>query len=393
MHGQITIFISMLSKYFIFFTFLILIIFPPFVFVNLIPSSFRSVLFFIFLCILIIRLFSILTIKLSEVLLRYWIHFLFLFIYLIIIIIRSLLFNFDFLISFGYYLIFLSATFFHILFFHSEKNFIKQFINYYIFFFKIICISIILNFLCNLFFSINISILSTLFSSENYEYNVSILGISIDKFFGTINVSRNFFYFIEPVFTSIFFILNIFFISECLNTKEKNRFLIINLIAGILTFSFLFFVLLILVFFLKSIFKFKIKQIILVVPIALLLAFLIFSIFDSSSILERSIRFQSAFEEISTMKFIDYIFGFGYLKEYSLDRGFSAGILNLLLEAGGIIYLIFLYFLFSLSNSRLLFFICFISLFVFEPNKFPFFWISFTLSSYVFKSKFKLSNF
>jgi hypothetical protein len=383
----------MLNKYFLIFTFLILLIFPPFVFVNLIPSIFRSILFFIFLCILIIKEFSILKIKFSEVLSRYWTHFLFLFIYLIIIIIRSFIFNFDFLISFGYYLIFLSATLFHIIIFHSEKKIVKKFIKYYIFFFKIICIFIILNFLCNLFFSINIGFLSTLFSNENYEYNVSIFGISINKFFGPINVSRNFFYFIEPVFASIFFIFNIFFISECLNTKEKNHFLMINLIAGILTFSFLFFVLLILVFFLKSISKFKIKQIFLGVPIALLLAFLIFSIFDSSSILERSIRFQAAFEEISTMKFIDYIFGFGYLKEYSLDRGFSAGILNLLLEGGAIIYLIFLYFLFSLSNSRLLFFICFISLFVLEPNKFPFFWISFTLSSYVFKTKFNFSNF
>jgi hypothetical protein len=379
----------MLNKYLLIFSFFILIIFPPFVFVNLFSSSFRVSLFFIFLSILTIKLLSILTIKLSDVLFKYWSHFLFLLIYLIILLIRTLLFNFEFLISFGYYLIFLCATFFHIIFFHSENKFIENFYKYYIIFFKIICFSIILNFICNLFFSINISFLSTLFSSENYEYNVSLLGISIDKFFGPINVSRNFFFFIEPVFASIFFIFNIFFISECLNIKDKNRFLIINLTAGILTFSFLFFVLLIIVFFLKSISKFKIKQIIFGLPISLLLGFFVFSIFDSSSILERSIRFQAAFEEISSMKFIDYIFGFGYLKEYSLDRGFSAGILNLLLEGGAIIFLIFLYNLFSLSNSRLLFFISFISLFVLEPNKFPFFWISFTLASYVFKSKFK----
>jgi hypothetical protein len=382
----------MLNKYVLIFSFLILIIFPPFVFVNLISSSFRSILFFIFLCILFIKLFSISSTKLPVILSKHWIHFLFLFIYLIIIIIQSVLFSHDFIISFGYFLILFTAIIFHIIFFFSEKTIIEKFIKYYITFFKIVCLSILLNFLCNLFFSIKINSLSSFLSSENYDYNVSLFGITIDKYFGPINVSRNFFFFIEPVFTSPFFIFNIFFLADCLSYREKNRFLSMNIIAGILTFSFLFFVLLIIVFLVKSISKFKIKQIIIGVPIALLSGVFIFSIFDSSSIIERLIRFQAALDEISTMKYVDYIFGFGYLKEYAFDRGFSAGILNLLLEGGGIICLIVIYCLFSLSSSSLLFFICFISLFVFEPNKFPFFWISLTVSSYVFKSRYKLSN-
>ena len=166
----------------------------------------------------------------------------------------------------------------------------------------------------------------------------------------------------------------------------------INIIAGILTFSFLFFVLLIIIYFIIAISKFKIKQIFISIPIALLSGVFILSIFDSSSLFERSIRFQAALEEISTMNLVDYIYGFGYLKEYAFDRGFSAGILNLLLEGGGLIYLIVIYFLFSLSSSNLLFYISIISLFVFEPNKFPFFWISLTVSSYVFKSNYQLSN-
>lgn len=381
----------MINKYVIFFSFFISIIFPPLVFANLTSSNFRAGLFAIFLGTLILKLFPIMSSKLFIVLSKYWIHLLCLLVYLIIIILRWAFFNIDFSISFGYFLVLLVPLLFHIIFFYDNERFTSRFIKTYIYFFNIICYSIIINFLFNLIYTINIDILSSLFTNENYEYNVSIFGISIDKFFGPINVSRNFFFFIEPVFTSTFFILNIFYISKCLTGKHKSRFALINLLAGILTFSFLFFILLIFVFFSKSISKFKLKQLLVGIPVVSLLGFFVFTIFDSSSFLERSIRFQAALEEISAMKFVDYIFGFGYLKEYSLDRGFSAGILNLLLEGGAIIYFIVIYFLYSFSSSRVLFIICIVSLFVFEPNKFPFFWLSYIISSYVFRSKIKLS--
>ena len=378
----------MLNKILIFFTFLISVFFPPLILVNITPSLFRSSLFVIFLTLILLKLSinnssnSILVYK------KYLIHIILLFFYFIIILFRSIFLNIDFSISFGYFLMLFIPLSFQIIFLLDKTFFFNKLLNLYILSFKVICYSIIINFVLNLFISINLGFLSSLLSNDNYEYNASFFGISIDKFFGPINVSRNFFFFIEPVFTSIFFVFNIVFVSNILLDKHKRRFKIINLLAGLLTFSFLFFILILLVYTIKSLKKINIVQILFILPLLLIIGFGVFFIFDSSSFVERTIRFQGALDEISLMNLSEFLIGFGYLKEFSLDRGFSAGILSLLLESGAIIYFIVIYFLYSLSSSKLLFIITLVSLFAFEPIKFPLFWISFIISSFIFKSKF-----
>jgi len=121
----------------------------------------------------------------------------------------------------GYFLI----LFFSFLFFYTitrNQRFKEIFLNKYIFFFQIVCVAVIINFILNLF-STSINVLTPFFPNYfQYSYNASPFGLSISKYILGVNISRNFFFFIEPVYTAPFFLMNIFVIGLKLSNKSKS---------------------------------------------------------------------------------------------------------------------------------------------------------------------------
>ena len=135
----------MLNRSLIFFTLLISVFFPPFIFVNITSSLFRTSLFVIFLIVILVKLItnqggsSLLIVK------KYFVHFFLLLIYFLIIVYRALLLKVDFSISFGYFLILIIPLSFQLIFLLDKSAFFSRLLKFYILSFKIICYCIILN--------------------------------------------------------------------------------------------------------------------------------------------------------------------------------------------------------------------------------------------------------
>jgi hypothetical protein len=289
----------------------------------------------------------------------------------------------------GYSMIFLFSILIYNLLLNRDDLF-KIIVNIYVIFFNIVTISILLNFIFNLFLP-SINILTSFFPNNfGYDYNASPFGLSISKNFMGINISRNFYFFVEPVYTAPFFLINILI---CNSTKifKSNKFLYLNLIGGVLSSSFLFFVGLSLLFInsLRKIIKYPLFFGI------LLFAIFVFlniddenPIFASSSSSDRIDRIQLALELLPQFGFNKIIFGGGYLLTQNLDKGISSGMFSSVIE-GGIIGL-FIPFLFILEyirkNSSLLI-ICVLSLLTIEIYKMPLFWLAIILGGLLINKK------
>ncbi len=365
-------------KYFYLLTFLICFIYPPLVFNYIINDTFRIILFIIHFIIL-----NFLYIYFTNRLNYNKLIILLLFIVTAICNYFSSNESYTFINSLNYLLITSFGILFYELFENKKTNFLAKYARYYINIFYVISIFSILNFIYNLFPFINLNLNSFPIDKFEYDYNVSIFGISIRKEFFGINISRNQFFFVEPVFISLFYVFNVFFVSNSI-TKNKKRFIFLNLIGGLLTFSFLFYILSTFLFFRRM--KKKSIMFLIYAPLLILLIIILSISFDTSSYLDRIIRFNYGLEIIKNMSVKNLITGgsqFGLNSD--IESGVSAGILSLLIE-GGIFNLILHVSIFKyIIKNKDLFLIILISLFVFEPYKYPFFWISLLISIFSIK--------
>lgn len=287
----------------------------------------------------------------------------------------------------GYFLI---LTFSLLLFINVviDKKLFTKLISKYIIFFKIVTISIIINFFSNLLFP-SINILTPYFDKYfKYNYNASPFGLSISKIILNFQLSRNFFFFIEPIFAAPFFLINIFIISPVIKS-QRNLFLYLNLTAGLLTSSYLFFLGLFLIFLNK---KFP-KLIILLIPILITLVSIIpldldNSIIASSSSSDRLLRIQIAIDLISSLSYKQLINGIGYSFTKDLEKGISAGLFSSFIEGGLIgLFIPFFLALAYIKNNKSLLIILLLSLMTIEPYKMPFLWFAIILSSLISKYK------
>ncbi len=194
-------------------------------------------------------------------------------------------------------------------------------------------------------------------------------------FSGVVMVYRSFFFFDEPVYLASFCAANIFLVAPCLK-ERSNTFLIVNVIGGILTFSYLFFVLSFLLFFSKKIPAFSFKSgfyALLLVGLIMILSQV--DLFSSSSLGERIDRINLFFAAMEDANLPQIVFGRGFMQETGFDRGFSAGLFTAIYEMGILGLAVILFFVSALSNKKrdisLLFFV---GLLVFEPIKLPLFW-------------------
>jgi hypothetical protein len=352
---------------------LISLFYSPFVFFAFVNETLRLSLFILLIFLLFIKLFFQ-KFKIKKIL-----NFSILFIFLIIYIISSIYINNNnegFRSSIGYSLI-LILSFLVYLNVNTNINFFNSLVKYYIFLINIIILSIIINFIFNVFGN-SINFLTPYFPNNfSYDYNASVFGLSINKSILGVNISRNFWFFTEPVYTAPFILINIFLIGPSIIEKRK-YFIILNIIIGILTFSYLFFI----GYLILLILKYR-PYILILFFIAILFAFVYFnfdyesnSLISSSSSSDRLLRIQLAFEVLSKFSTSKIFLGSGYLFSQSLDMGVSAGIFSSFIEGGLIGMIIPLVLAIYYTNyNKVLICIISLSLFTIEPYKMPFFWI------------------
>lgn len=207
-------------------------------------------------------------------------------------------------------------------------------------------------------------------------------------FFGIAVVYRSFSFFDEPVYLASFCAANIFLVAPCLK-ERSNIFLIANVIGGILTFSYLFFVLSFLLFFSKKIPALTFKS---GLYLLLLVGSIIFlsqvDLFLSSSFSDRIDRINLFFAAMEDANLLQVVFGRGFMQDTGFDRGFSAGLFTTIYEMGILGLVAILFFVNVLSNKkRYIFLLFFVSLLVFEPIKLPLFWMLVVVLSVLLPAK------
>jgi len=354
---------------------LICLIYYPFIFFSFINDTFRLISFLFLIVLLFIRFFPKKN-KFNQLLKNGL-----LLILLLIYIISSLYVNFNnegMRSSIGYSLILFVSL---LVYFNVESNidFYNFLIKNYIKLFSFISISIIINFVLNIFFP-SINILTPYFpSSFNYNYSASFFSLSISKPIFGIIFSRNFWFFIEPVYTAPFFLFNIFIIGPYVVLKNK-YFLILNTISGILTFSYLFFIGYLILYLLKN--KPRLFLILLILVTILVFINLNFdyenaSLISSSSSSDRLLRINMAIEVLNNFGNLKLFFGSGYIFSQSLGMGVSAGLLSSFIEGGLIgMFIPLVIALIYTKFNKIIFCIIMLSLFTIEPYKMPFFWVA-----------------
>ena len=128
----------------------------------------------------------------------------------------------------------------------TSKYRTELFIGLYIKFFILISTFSVLSVLFMVTFG-ELNLFGLNYDLNHYDYKVTPFGLLLVKTIGTFKVYRSFFYFIEPLYVSIFYVANIFFIVPYMKNNSR-LFFIANLIGGMLTYSYAFYMLLIAAF-------------------------------------------------------------------------------------------------------------------------------------------------
>lgn len=368
---------TFIPKLLAFFVLVITLLYPPFVFFQFVNEVMRIVLF----AIILISLFTYHLISSYKIRKLSTIGILWLFI--IIYFIASINTNFGegLRTAVGYSMILAFAmTLYSIL--QSERNhvFFTTAFNIYVKLFFLIPIFCCINFVLNLV-SPSVNFLTGSFSQFIYNYQASPFGLSIPRSILGINFTRNFFFFIEPVYLAIFYLVNIFIIGKSVE-KHSRLFIIINIIGGFLTASYLFFLGYLIVMFLKL--RPLVKT--LVIFIAGLLLLVVSSWFNDffmeSSYADRLLRVEIAMEILENFDVERLFVGTGYFVDYGFDRGVSSGILASFIEGGliGLCIPLMMVFVICWHNKALLV-LFLLSLVLFESFKLPFLWFAIIIAS------------
>ena len=267
-----------------------------------------------------------------------------------------------------YAVIFVAYSIYRVL---RTNNFTTEtFLRIWMRFSLIISILAIISFFVNQFTNFNTDFVSfnsseSLFN-PNYDYKISIFGLTVFKKFPFFEVERVSSFFIEPQYAGMFFAFNLLIISKS-RKLFSTKYYLASLLAGLLTFSITFY--LVLTFLLIVNLKFKPINIVLTVLISLLF-FVIISysfninfetltyIISQTSFQDRMERNLYAVEVLKDASTSKLLFGHGinnFLKYTNdeLGRGLSSGFLYLFFEFGVLLSCLVLYLSISFSNKNL----------------------------------------
>ena len=368
---------TFVPKLLAFFALLIAILYPPFVFFQFVNEVMRIVLFaVILLSLFIYHLISSYKVKSLSTIGILW---LFLIVYFIAAINTNLGEGMRAAIGYSMILAF-AMTFYSILQSERKDLFFTAAFNIYVKLFFVIPIFCCINFALNLI-TPSVNFLTGSFSQFVYNYQASPFGLSIPRSILGINFTRNFFFYIEPVYLAIFYLINIFIIGKSVK-KHSRLFIIINIIGGFLTASYLFFLGYLIVKFLtlRPLVK---TLVIFIAGLLLLVASSWFNdFFMESSYADRLLRVEIAMEILGNFDVERLFIGTGYLVDTGFDRGVSSGILTSFIEGGmiGLCIPLTMVLIFCWHNKALLV-LFLLSLVLFESFKLPFFWFAVIIAS------------
>lgn len=219
--------------------------------------------------------------------------------------------------------------------------------------------------------------------TEGYNYIYTPFGAMLTKSLFGIEVYRSFFYFIEPVYLGFFYAVNIFYFPKDYR-KKVDYFLWANVIGGILTFSFLFYFLVILFLILKknSVLDSVWKKTIII--ILLVVVYLGVDVMGDSSSSERLYRMSLFFGMMNEFSLAQFMFGHGFVTDTGVGKSFSAGLLTSIYEVGVFNVFLMVMFFGTISNNKsYMYTLLFISMLMFEPIKLPLFWTLMVILSVV----------
>ena len=212
-------------------------------------------------------------------------------------------------------------------------------------------------------------------SEALYNYIYTPFGVMLDRNLFGFNVYRSFFFFTEPVYLALFYAANVFFVAPYIKEK-RGLFFYANVVGGILTFSYLFFiyVALFLVIQNKTLSRNNALRVLLIV--CLIISTVIFNLFSASSLSVRMYAIDLFVTAMKEANVLQWMFGRGFMAYEDIGGNFSGGLFSTVYEVGVINLTVVLLFTFVLSNkSRHLFLLFFVAMLVFEPIKLPLFWV------------------
>lgn len=267
-----------------------------------------------------------------------------------------------------------------------NDNIKKRLVGLYIKFFTLVPICSLLSVIFFLIFgTLDIYNLPVI---EGYNYLNTPFGVMLDKDIFGFHVYRSQFFFIEPVYLALFCTVNIFVIAP--NIKSKSRFfLVMNVIGGLLTFSYLFYILSAVFFVIKkeTVSYRLVLRLFLIACAALIVPEVAF--FADSSMTARTMNLDLFVDAMDQSNVFQLSFGHGFPAQAQVDAHYyDAGILTSIYEIGIVNVVALSYFLFILSNKNIqIFLFYFAAMMVFEPLKLPLFWVLVVVSTVLLQDK------
>ena len=231
----------------------------------------------------------------------------------------------------------------------------------YVGFFYFIVISTILSFIfLQLFGEYDIFKIK----SDEYVFYVTPFGVLFEKSFGLFQVYRGCFYFNEPIYAGAFYAANIVLVAPLINDRAR-LFIIANLLGGFLSMSMTFYFLLILLFMGVKLQSSSSKFLFILFLCVGVVASFGFDMLSYSSFDDRFSRYEIFSEIIKRSDDLQLLFGHGVIKNFTLDRGLSSGLLLSLVEAGvvGTFLVLVLYLKLSPNFASFIFLVVFVCLF------------------------------
>ncbi|MDB4291345.1 hypothetical protein N9922_03940 [Cyclobacteriaceae bacterium] len=363
------------EKLLAFLLFVVLMLYPPLMFGVFISDKLRIFLFIIALFFLIVYCLD--DFKMDKKILKLLILFI---MYLGAVLVNTPNEGFWTAINFSAVILF-SIIFFSVLNNDKYLKFRSTILKLYVLFFVVTGICIALNFLINMVSAG----FSQPFALSGYDVKMSIFGLNATKNILGFNFHKNWFYFIEPSYIAFFCLINIFFIED--KVTEKSRlFFSANLLGGILSGSFLFYLGGILLW-MSHLFLTRKKgtSIILLLLIPFTLQGLLY-LSSASSYSDRLYRIILGADLIGKMSLSQFFFGYGNIID--LERGISAGVFSSFVEGGifGLMVPLVLATIYCKGEKGLILLLI-MGLFVLELFQWPLFWGSIILAGSLSKNK------
>lgn len=203
---------------------------------------------------------------------------------------------------------------------------------------------------------------------EHYNYYATPFGVILDKTFFNVHVIRACNYFVEPVLASLFFAGNVFLIDR---SEPLVKYRMINLIAGLLLFSYSFFIFCLYFYFIQRLKKVSFFYLVAFLLVATFLSVYFDEILAFSSASDRTMRVQLFFQDVSEWTGFEWVFG---EKNSNLVREFeyNMGLMQLVWYYGlfGLLVYLAVIYVFCARN-RVLLGAVFIASLIFNPALYP----------------------